>query len=347
MTQALWTVVKVGGALAFGLNLAGFLGWVERKQSAVLQDRIGANRAEILGFRLLGLFHPLADALKMLSKEDFAPPGAHKVLHAAAPAVSLGFALLCLAALPFSGPFEAAGRTWTLQPIESAYGLLYVLAMLSLGVHGVVMAGYASGSNYALLGALRGASQMIAYEVCLAVSLAGVVFLYGTLDLQEAVRAQAGGVLGGWLPAWGIFRQPLGFLLFLTAGAAVTKRTPFDVPEGESEIVGYHVEYSGMKFGMFMMTDFVESIVVAGLVATLFLGGWLAPGAGFSGVGGAALMAAVFSAKVLFVLFLLMQVRWTLPRFRFDQVLDVGWKRVLPLALANFVATVWGAWLWR
>lgn len=341
-----WAAVKVGFAVGFGLSLSGFMGWVERKQSAVLQDRIGANRASIFGLRVLGLFHPVSDALKMLSKEDFVPKNAHKVLHASAPSISLGFAMLCLAALPFGGFVETAGRSWSLQPIESPVGLVYVLAMLSLGVHGIVMAGVASGSNYGLLGGLRGAAQMIAYEVCLAASLAGVLFIYGTLDLQEAVLWQ-GRLLGGWLPAWGIFLQPLGFVLFLTAGAAVTKRTPFDLPEGEPEIVGYHVEYSGMKFGMFLMTDFVESIVIAGVTTALFLGGWQVPFFVPEGLIGGAVMVSVFSFKVLCILFLLMQIRWTLPRFRFDQVLDLGWKNILPLALGNFIVTVWAVYLWR
>ena len=342
----LWTIVKVAGAIAFGLNVAGLLGWVERKQSAVMQDRIGANRASIFGITLLGLFHPLADAIKMLTKEDFVPKHVNKVFHAMAPSISLGFAMLCLGALPFGGVVEIAGRSWSLQPIESSVGVLFVLAMLSLGVHGVVMAGYASGSNYGLLGGLRAAAQMVSYEVCLATSLAGVLFIYGTLDLQEAVRWQ-GRLLGGFLPAWGIFLQPLGFILFLTAGAAVTKRTPFDIPEGESEIVGYHVEYSGMKFGMFMMTDFFESIVISGLVAALFLGGWQLPGVTFTGLIGAVGMVLTFIAKILLVLFLLMQIRWTLPRFRFDQVLHLGWKNVLPLSLANFLFTLWGVYRWR
>ncbi|MGH9465524.1 MAG: complex I subunit 1/NuoH family protein [Thermoanaerobaculia bacterium] len=346
MSEGLWVAAKVGFALFFGLNLAGLLGWVERKQSAVLQDRIGANRASIFGLRLLGLFHPLADALKMLTKEDFVPAQVRRPFHTLAPILSLGFALAALATLPFGGVVEVGGRSWSLQPIESEVSLLIALGLLSLGVHGVMMAGYASSSNYGLLGSLRGAAQMISYEVCIAATLAAAAFLYGTLDLQRAVAAQ-GRLLGGWLPAWGIFLQPIGFLLFLTAGAAVTKRTPFDVPEGEAEIVGYHVEYSGMKFGMFLMTDFVESIVICGLVATLYLGGWQVPFVELSGAWGGLLMVASFTVKVLVLLFVLMQVRWTLPRFRFDQVLDLGWKNVLPLALANFALTIWVVSLWR
>ncbi len=330
----LWPLILVASALGFGLNLAGLLAYAERKQSAIMQDRIGANRASILGFKLWGLVTMVADAIKMFTKEDFIPKGANKTLHAIAPVVSLGFALLCLAALPFGGMVEFAGRTWSLQPIESPVGLLFVLAMLGLGVHGVMMAGFASGSNYGLLGGLRGAAQMVSYEVCMAATLAGLVFIYGTLDLQQAVLWQGRHV-------WGICVQPLGFLLFLTAGAAETKRAPFDLPEGESEIVGYFVEYSGMKMGMFMMTDFVESIVLAGLITTLFLGGWQIPFYTPAGLIGGALMLASFVGKVLLVLFVLMQIRWTLPRFRFDQLLHLGWKNVLPLALLNFLATIW------
>ena len=339
MILLVWTALKVGFALGFGLGLAGLLGWVERKQSAVLQDRIGANRADIFGWRLIGLFHPIADALKLMSKEDFAGPQARRPFHALAPMISLGSALLCLAALPFGGSVEIIGQTWSLQPWESPVGIVYVMALLGLGAHGVVMAGYASGSNYGLLGGLRGAAQMVAYEVCLAAILAGPLFLYGTLDLAQAVRAQSG--------LWGMFSEPLAFLLFLVAGTAASKRIPFDLPEGESEIVGYHVEYSGMKFGMFMMTDFIESVVVAGLGATLFLGGWQIPFVELFGWTGAVLMLFSFTLKTCALLFLLMQVRWTLPRLRFDQLLDLGWKMILPLALANFLATVWVVRLWQ
>lgn len=338
-----FTAVKVLAAIVgFGLNIAGFLGWVERKQSAVMQDRVGANRADIFGVKILGLFHPIADAIKMLTKEDFQAECVHKPLHGLAPMISLGCGMFCLAALPYGGSIAAFGRVWDLQPIASPVGLPLVLGALAFGVHGIVMAGFASGSNYGTLGALRGAAQMVAYEVALASSLAGAMFLYGTLDLQQAVLWQTHHV-------WGILVQPLAFILFLTAGAAITKRTPFDLPEGESEIVGYHVEYSGMKFGMFLMTDFFESIVVCGLITTLFLGGWAIPGLDLPSMGllGGALMLASFTTKVMLLLFLLMQVRWTLPRFRFDQLLDLGWKNLLPLSLVNFLVTVWVVYLWR
>lgn len=335
-----FTACKVFFAIGFGMSIAGLFGWVERKQSAVLQDRVGANRASVFGFKLIGLFHPIADALKMLSKEDFVPPGADRVLYAAAPMITLGMGLLCLAALPFGGVVEAFGRAWSLQPIEGPAGIVLVLGLLSLGVHGIMMAGFSGGSNYGLLGALRGAAQMIAFEVCMAVTLAGVLFIYGSLDLQQAVMWQREHV-------WGILVQPLSFILFLTAGAATTKRTPFDVPEGESEIVGYHVEYGGMKFGMFLTSDFIESVVVSGLVTALFLGGWDIPFYEPRGLLGGVLMLASFSVKVLLIMCFLLQVRWTLPRFRFDQLLHLGWKNILPLSLLNFLVTAWGVYLWR
>ncbi|MBI4423103.1 MAG: NADH-quinone oxidoreductase subunit H [Elusimicrobia bacterium] len=336
MTETLWSLLLVSGAVGLGLNISGLLGWVERKQSAVLQDRIGANRADILGVRALGLFHPIADALKAIAKEDFAPPFALQPWHRLAPVLSLAFSMVTLAALPYGDVIEFGGRAWSLQPLPMPAGIVFVLGMLAIGVHGVVMAGYASGSNYALLGGLRGAAQMISYEVSLLTSLVAVLFIYGTLDLAQAVRWQAAhGV-------WGIFLQPLGFILFLTAGAAETKRAPFDVPEGESEIVGYFIEYSGMKFVMFLMTDFMETIVLAGLCTALFLGGWQLPGLGLVPQPWLGLaQVAVFLGKMCAIIFLLMQIRWTLPRFRFDQLLALGWKSLLPLSLLNALVTMW------
>lgn len=347
MTSLLWTFLKVSAAVGFGMNVAALLSWVERKQSALMQDRIGANRASIFGFRILGLFHILSDAIKMLTKEDFAPPQGMRLWHDLAPALSLLFAALCLAALPFGDKLVLFGREWSLQPLPMSCGAVFVLAMLSLGVHGVAMAGWSSGGVYAMLGGLRGAAQMISYEVAMLTILAGPLYLYGTLDLAEAVRAQAH-CIGRLLPAWGVFLQPLAFLLFLTAGAAETKRAPFDLPEGESEIVGYFVEYSGMKFGMFLTTDFIESIVLAGMTTALFLGGWHVPGLLHLGLPQplfALIGAGAFVLKLFCVLWLLMQIRWTLPRFRFDQLLDLGWKNILPLAMLNFAATIWAVYL--
>src|SRR5712691_969079 len=267
---------RVAVMMFFVLNTAAVLGWVERKQSAIMQDRIGANRASIFGLRVLGLFHPLADTLKMLTKEDFRPARADRLLFALAPFVSVFFALAAFASIPFGDTLRIGDRVIALQAVTLNVGLLYVFAMLSLGVYGVMMAGWSSASNYALLGGQRAAALMISAEIAIGASVMGVVMVYGSLNMMEIVRAQ-GRLLGGWLPAWGIVLQPLAFILFVTAGIAATKRIPFDTPEGESEIIGYFVEYSGMKAGMFMMSDFLETVVVAGMTTALFLGGWQVP----------------------------------------------------------------------
>src|SRR5213592_2396181 len=347
-------VIKLGLAIFvfFGvLNLAALHTWLERKQSAVIQDRIGANRASILGFRLMGLFHPLADAIKMFMKEDTVPAGADRVLHTLAPFFSVFFALVAFAAIPFGDRLFVGGRIVELQVAKIDVALLYIFAMLSLGVYGVILAGFASRNNYAILGGLRATAQMISYEIALGIAILGVIMVYGTLDLAELVRAQ-GRMVGGWLPLWGIVTQPVAFVIFVTAALAETKRVPFDLPEGESEIIGYFVEYSGMKFGMFFLTDFLETIVVASLSTPLFFGGWQVPYLmpdGFHFPWGGVLLVpnlvyvllgvTSFSIKVILFCFLFMQLRWTLPRFRYDQLMSLGWKGLFPISVANVVVT--------
>jgi NADH-quinone oxidoreductase subunit H len=346
--------VKVGLVVFvfFGvLNLAALHTWLERKQSAIIQDRIGANRASIFGWTLMGLFHPLADSIKMFMKEDVVPAGVDKVLHTLAPFFSVFFALVAFAAIPFGDRLVLGDRVIELQIAKIDVALLYIFAMLSLGVYGVILAGFASRNNYALLGGLRGTAQMISYEIALGISIVGLVMIYGTMDLQELVRGQ-GKNLGGWIPRWGIVVQPVAFFVFLTAALAETKRAPFDLPEGESEIIGYFVEYSGMKFGMFFLADFLETIMVACLATTLFLGGWQVPYLmpdGFHFPWGATLPVpqwtyvlfgvASFSIKVVVFCLLFMQVRWTLPRFRYDQLMRLGWLGLFPISVVNLLVT--------
>jgi NADH-quinone oxidoreductase subunit H len=342
---------RVAFVMLFVLNMGGLLTWVERKQSAIMQDRIGANRASIFGLRLFGLFHPLADAIKMLTKEDFRPARADRFLFALAPFVSVFFALVAFAAIPFGDTLRVGGRDIPLQAITLDVGILYVFAMLSLGVYGVMMAGWSSANNFALLGGQRAAALMISAEIAIGASLMGVIMVYGSLDLQDIVRRQ-GALLWGWIPKWGLLTQPLAFILFLTAGIAATRRIPFDTPEGESEIIGYFVEYSGMKFGMFAMADFLETVVIAGLTVSLFLGGWQVPYLGPEGFRfpwGAALalppglvtllQVGAFVVKVSIMIFLLMLIRWTLPRFRYDQAMRLGWLGLFPLSILNIVVT--------
>jgi len=352
MMEVLAIKVVLAGIVLFAvLNLAGFHTWVERKQSALIQDRIGANRAGIFGFRMLGMFHGVADVLKMFTKEDIVPSGADRTLHTLAPFLSVFFALLAFAGIPFGDRLILGDRVIELQVAKIDAALLFIFAVLSLEAYGVILAGFASRNNYAILGGLRATAQMISYEIALGVSVLGVIMVYGTMDLAELVRAQ-GGTFGGWLPRWGIFVQPVAFFIFVTAALAETKRVPFDLPEGESEIIGYFVEYSGMKFGMFFLTDFLLTIVVASLSTTLFFGGWQAPYLmpdGFHFPWGGTLPVsnwvyvllgvASFSIKSLIFCFVFMQLRWTLPRFRYDQLMSLGWKGLFPIAVLNVVVT--------
>jgi NADH-quinone oxidoreductase subunit H len=335
------------------LNLAGILGWIERKGSALIQDRIGANRASIFGFAGAGLVNTLmADPLKFLTKEDIIPRGADRLLHTLAPCIHLFPAMVTFAVIPFGDVLKIGDRVINLQVASLDVGVLYVLAMTSLGVYGVVLGGWASNNRFSLLGGIRGSAQMISYEIAMALAIVAVVLTYGSLDLQVMARAQ-GGLALGFLPAWGILYQPVAFLIFLCAGIAESKRVPFDLPESESEIIsGYFTEYSGIKHLMFFMTDFVEVAIVSGLAATFFFGGWQVPylaASGFVFPGGAAiglphlvvvvLQLASFTFKVVFFCWLQIMIRWTLPRFRYDQLMRFGWLGLLPIALLNVVVT--------
>jgi NADH-quinone oxidoreductase subunit H len=347
-------IIILGKALFFItgiLTLTSFLTWMERKQSAVMQDRIGANRAPIFGVRAFGLPHIFADAIKMFFKEDYVPPGGDKLLHTIAPFTALFFALMSFAAIPFGDAINVAGRKVELQIFPLNVGLLFILAMMSMGIYGTFLAGFSSNNKYAFLGGLRASSQMISYEITMGATLVGLLMIFGTLDLAEMNRAQ-GDLLWGWLPKWGIFLQPVGFILFLTAGMAETKRVPFDLPEGESEIIGYFVEYSSMKFGAFFMTDFVETILIAALIATLFFGGWQVPylhADGFHLPWGSVwslpwitvtvLQVLSFALKVFVFCWFLLLIRWTLPRFRYDQLMRLGWKVLLPISVLNIFIT--------
>jgi NADH-quinone oxidoreductase subunit H len=345
-------LVKVGLVLFALLNLAGLLTWAERKQSAVMQDRIGPNRANLGRITALGLLHPLADGIKMITKEDFIPEGAHRTLHTLAPAAALFPALVVFAVIPFGDVVYLFGREIPLQVANLNVGIVYIFAVSSLAVYGTMLAGWASNSNYSLLGGLRASSQMISYELSMGLSILGLLMIYQSAQLDVIVRQQ-GELLWGFLPKWGILVQPLAFCLFLGAALAENKRVPFDLPEGESEIIGYFVEYSSMKFGMFFLAEFVEIVVVAALTTTLFFGGWQVPYLQADGFhwpfdwGTWALphwlvvlvQVGTFSLKVLLGCWVLLLVRWTLPRFRYDQVMRLGWKVWLPLALVNLCVT--------
>jgi len=342
--------------LLLALNLSVVLLWVERKGSALIQDRIGANRANIFGGVLpfnLGIVNTLiADPIKMFTKEDVIPKDADKLLHFFGPFLAVFPVLATFAAVPFGDVLVIGDRTINLQVAALDVGILYVLAMSGLSVYGIVLGGWAANSRWSLLGAIRGSAQMISYEIAMGLGLIGVILVFGTLDLQEIARAQ-GHLIWGVIPAWGIFYQPLGFLIFLVAGIAETKRVPFDLPEGESELTsGYFTEYSGSKQATFMLSDFAEIVVVSALAATLFFGGWQVPYLmrdGFHFPGGLVLhlpqlvvvpvQVITFVLKVFILCCFQILVRWSLPRYRYDQLMDLGWKRLLPLALLNVLVT--------
>ena len=278
MVDAAIVVGKALLVLLMVLNLAGLLGWIERKGSALIQNRIGANRASIFGVAGMGLVNTLiADPIKFLTKEDIVPPQGNRLLHTLAPFLAFFPPLVTFAVIPFGDVLILGGKTVSLQVANLNIGILYIFAMASFGVYGIVIGAWASNNKWSLLGGVRAAAQMISYEVAMGLSLVGVLMVFGTLEPQQITRAQ-GDLIGGWLPAWGIVLQPLAFILFFTAAVAETKRIPFDMPEGESELIaGYHVEYSGGKFLMFFAGEFAEIVTVGGLTATLFFGGWQVP----------------------------------------------------------------------
>ena len=351
MIDVLIILIKIVLALVWFLLLTLYLTWAERKESAVMQDRVGANRASIFGLRLIGLFQPFADAIKMIFKEDFVPAFSRKFLHTIAPFLSFFFVAVTISGIPFADAIQIGGRMISLQIADFNVGLLFILAMLSLGIYGIILSGWASNNRYTLLGSMRGAAQLISYEIALGLSLVGLIMVFPSLRLSQIVNYQ-GQLLFGFLPKWGIFLQPLGFIVFFFAALAETKRVPFDLPEGESEIIGFFTEYSGLKWGLFMMTDFMEIIIVSCLLTTLFLGGWQVLWLGADGFhfpwGGQWLLARwlvivfqviAFNLKVFFFCWFQILIRWTYPRFRYDQLMDLGWKLLIPLSLLNIVGT--------
>ncbi|MBI5498536.1 MAG: NADH-quinone oxidoreductase subunit H [Deltaproteobacteria bacterium] len=359
-------LVKATVVLFAIVGFSPVMTWFERKISALAQDRMGPNRARVpwleklplIGglFRFLGrigIVHPVADALKMITKEDFVPDRADKLVHTLAPWIALVPAFVTFAVVPFGPDIRIGATIQHLQVANLEVGILYIFALSSLAPYGAALAGWSSNNKFSLLGALRASAQMISYEVCMGASAIGLFMIYGSLRLEQIVLGQQD-LLWGIVPKWGVVVQPLAAILFFAAAYAETKRAPFDTPEGDSEIVaGYFTEYSGMKFGMFYTAEFVEMIVLAGLYVSLFFGGYLIPwvpagwaltgqavaGVMVPGFVWALLMLGAFLLKVAFFVFLQFQIRWTLPRFRYDQVMRLGWKILLPLSLANILVT--------
>jgi NADH-quinone oxidoreductase subunit H len=329
------SVIKIVLVLFILLTAVAYTVWLERKVVGHMQNRWGPSRVGPFG-----LLQPLADGAKFLLKEDLTPPHVYKPLFIAAPLIAVVCALSSISVMPFGNSITILGYVIPLQITDVNIGLLVVLGITSVGVYGVALAGWSSNNKYSLLGGLRASAQMVSYEICLGLSLVGVLIMSGSFSLREIVDAQAG-TFWGFIPKWNIFYggQFVAFFIYLMAAYAETNRIPFDLPEAETELVaGYHTEYSAMKFAMFFMAEYANMITVACLATLLFLGGWHGP------VFGPPLLQAIlpvfwFVAKVFVFLFIYIWVRGTLPRFRYDQLMAFGWKFLFPLAIANLVVT--------
>jgi len=327
------------------MTLAALLTVAERKWSAAMQDRIGANRILVMGkFPLGGVPYLLADALKMLTKESIYPVARSKFLFELAPVLAFTPTIALFAVIPLGPEIRVLGQTVGMWIANPDAGLLWIFALAGLSVYGTTLAGWASNSRVAMLGAVRASAQMVSYEVSLGLSLVGVMIAYRTLSLQQMAIAQGAEVLGP-VPAIGLLLQPLGFLVFFTSSFAETKRAPFDLPEGESEIVGYFLEYSGMKFGLLFLAEFAEIVILGATTTAVFLGGWhpiFFEGwlkANLDPLLFGAVCAAAFLAKLIFLTWLQLIIRWLLPRFRYDQIQALCWKLLLPGALVNVFVT--------
>ena len=339
----LFSVLKI--VLVFAVTMTGvaYAVLVERKVSAWIQDRPGPNRTApffvefipVLGPFLtrLGIFQPMADGLKFILKEDFTPSYVRKVYFWVAPAIACVPALLTLAVIPFGSTLGNPNNPMVIADLN--VGVLYTFGIVSLGVYGIVLAGYASNSKYPFLGSIRSSAQMISYELAMGMSVVSVFMLVGDLNLSSVITYQAE-------HGWNIIKQPVAFVIFLIAAFAETNRLPFDLPESETELVGgYHTEYSSMKFALFFLGEYAAMIAASAMMVTLFLGGWTLPG--LSEPAGSLLAGllhiAIFLAKLAIFMIIFIWTRWMLPRFRYDQLMDLGWRRFIPLALANILVT--------
>ena len=324
----LFSAVKIVCVFAVLMFIVAYAVWVERKVSAAIQDRRGPNRVG-----LFGLLQPIADAIKAMLKEDFTPAHVRKAYYWLAPGIVMIPSLLTVAIIPFGS--QLGSQKMVIADLN--VGILYTFGIVSLGVYGIVLAGYAANSKYPFLGGIRSSAQMISYEIAMGMSVVPVFLIVGSLRLSDVIAYQAGGF-------WLVFKQPLAFFIFMVAMFAETNRLPFDLPESEQELAGgYNVEYSSMKFALFFMGEYASVTAASAMLVTLFLGGWTLPVFGLdqpatsTAIG--LLHIGIFLAKMFLVIFMIIWVRWMWPRFRYDQLMDLGWRRFIPVALANILVT--------
>jgi len=335
-----WVIalIKVVFIWTWTLIIATIMTWVERRGSAMIQDRLGPNIAGPFG-----LFQPLADGIKLFTKEDIVPAKARKILFSLGPILFALPAFSAYAVIPFGDKLILGGKEIILQVADVNIGFLYIVALGSLAVYGIVVGGWGSNNKFSILGGLRSTAQLISYEVPFGLALLAAVLIYGTFSLREISLSQQGTFLG-FLPNWGIFKQPFGFILFIVTAYCEANRVPFDLPEAESEIVaGYHTEYGSMRLGLYLFGEYVNMYTLSALMVTLYFGAWHLPYidmAKFLGpVSYGIASFLVMFLKISFFLWLFVWVRWTVPRFRYDQVMGLGWKALIPLALLNLFIT--------
>ncbi|PWG82357.1 NADH-quinone oxidoreductase subunit NuoH [Pararcticibacter amylolyticus] len=323
------------------LGIAAYSTLAERKIAGFIQGRVGPHRAGPWG-----MFQPLADGGKMFFKEEIIPAESNRFLFIAGPSLALLTASIGSAVIPWGRALTIGGRTIELQVTDINVGLLYIFGVVSLGVYGIMIGGWASNNKYSLMGAIRAASQNISYEIAMGLSIIALLMVTGTLSLKGIAAQQDGFWADGWF-TWNVFKQPLSFLIFIVCAFAECNRTPFDLPESENELVaGYHTEYSGFKLGAFLFAEYINMFVSSAVMSTLYFGGYNFPfmhDLGLSENVVAILGVLALFAKIFFFIFFFMWIRWTIPRFRYDQLMNLGWKTLIPLAIANIVIT--GIWM--
>ncbi|MFN0276696.1 MAG: NADH-quinone oxidoreductase subunit NuoH [Chitinophagales bacterium] len=333
----IFKIVLVLVLFLVSLGVAAYSTYGERKVAAFMQDRLGPNRAGPFG-----LLQPLADGVKMFMKEEIIPNTSNRFLFIIGPSITMLTALMTSAVIPWGRDITINGQTFSLQVADINVGVLYVLGVVSLGVYGIMIGGWASNNKYSLLGAVRASSQMISYELAMGMSVIAIILTANSLSLNDIVAQQS-----GWNGMqWNVFVQPLGCLIFIICAFAECNRTPFDLPECETELVGgYHTEYSSMKLGLYLFAEYINMFISSAMIAALYFGGYNFPFQDSIGLSGNALAIVgffVFFAKVIFFIFFFMWIRWTIPRFRYDQLMRLGWQILLPLAILNMLAV--GAW---
>ncbi len=336
-SQLIFTIILIVAVFSISLVIAMYSTYAERKVAAFMQDRIGPNRAGPFG-----ILQPLADGVKLFMKEEIIPTVSNRWLFILGPGVAMTTALMTSAVLPWGKGLTIGGEFYAMQVTDVNIGILYMFGVVSIGVYGIMIGGWASNNKYSLMGALRASSQMISYEIAMGLAIIALVMMTGTLSVREIAEQQAGA-------HWNVFYQPLGFLIFIVCAFAECNRTPFDLPECESELVGgYHTEYSSMKLGFYLFAEYINMFISSAVISTLYFGGYNMPFIGRFVIDPniLSILGTVFLfGKIFFFIFFFMWIRWTIPRFRYDQLMNLGWKNLIPLAIANIFITGLVMWL--